>query len=135
MNSSGEEVLLDSCCILLNYHQEQIRRKGKRTWVQEISKKRIEEGVYHNLLQEHFSESNEEKCTAFQSMAWSLILSIKVLLKIYFLLFSFLCAYQGVRNVFLFRKIWHALFSWNTCFEIHPFALLPTKSWFRFINQ
>ena len=37
------------------------------------------------------------------------------------------CAYQGVKNVCLIRKIWHALFSWNTRFEIHPFALLPTK--------
>ena len=26
----------------------------------------------------------------------------------------------------VFRKIWHALFSWNTRFEIGPFALLPT---------
>ena len=29
--------------------------------------------------------------------------------------------------MFVFRKIWRALFSWNTCFEIRPFALLPTK--------
>ena len=28
----------------------------------------------------------------------------------------------------IFRKIWHALFSGNTCFEIRPFALLPTNS-------
>ena len=51
--------------------------------------KRIEQGVYHNLLQEMrvndresnfrylynelFSESKEEKRTAFQSMTWSLI--------------------------------------------------------------
>ena len=34
--------------------------------------------------------------------------------------------YQGVRNIF-FRKIWRALFSWNTHFEIYPFALLPTN--------
>ena len=27
----------------------------------------------------------------------------------------------------VFRKIWRALFSWNTRFEIHPIALLPTK--------
>ena len=27
----------------------------------------------------------------------------------------------------VFRKIWRALFSWNTCFEIRPFALLPTN--------
>ena len=30
--------------------------------------------------------------------------------------------------MFVFRKIWRALFSWNTRFEIRPFALLPTKS-------
>ena len=29
--------------------------------------------------------------------------------------------------MFVFQKIWCALFSWNTCFEICPFALLPTK--------
>ena len=28
--------------------------------------------------------------------------------------------------MFVFRKIWRALFSWNTDFEIRPFALLPT---------
>ena len=31
--------------------------------------------------------------------------------------------------MFVFWKIWHALFSWNTRFEIHPFALLPTITW------
>ena len=36
------------------------------------------------------------------------------------------CAYQWVRN--FFGKIWHALFSWNTRFEIRAFALLPTES-------
>ena len=30
-------------------------------------------------------------------------------------------------EMFVFRKIWHALFSWNTRFEIRPFALLPTN--------
>ena len=29
--------------------------------------------------------------------------------------------------MFVFPKIWHALFSWNTRFEIHPFALLPSN--------
>ena len=29
--------------------------------------------------------------------------------------------------MFVFRKIWHALFSQNTRFEIRPFALLLTK--------
>ena len=81
MDSSDEEVQLEPCCILLNYHQEQIKRKGKRTWAREIFKKRIEQGVYHNLLQKRFSKSNEEKCTAFQSLAWSFILFIKILLK------------------------------------------------------
>ena len=37
------------------------------------------------------------------------------------------CAYQGLRNV-VFWKIWCALYSWNTRFEIRPFALLPTIS-------
>ena len=57
-------------------------------WVLEMfKKKRIEQRVHHNLLQKmhvkdrksyfklfvsRFSESNEEKCMAFQSMAWSL---------------------------------------------------------------
>ena len=30
--------------------------------------------------------------------------------------------------MFFFRKIWHALFSCNTCFEIRHFALLPRIS-------
>ena len=29
--------------------------------------------------------------------------------------------------MFIFRKIWRALFSWNTRFEIRPFALLQTN--------
>ena len=29
--------------------------------------------------------------------------------------------------MFVFRKIWHALFSLNTRFEIRPFALLPSN--------
>ena len=29
------------------------------------------------------------------------------------------------QKLFLFRKIWRALFSWNNRFEIRPFALLP----------
>ena len=29
--------------------------------------------------------------------------------------------------MFVFRKTWRALFSWNTLSEIRPFALLPTK--------
>ena len=29
-------------------------------------------------------------------------------------------------DMFVFRKIWRALCSWNTRFEIRPFALLPT---------
>ena len=51
MDLSDEEVLLESCCFLLTYHQEQIKgKKRKWKWVREIFKKRIEQGVYHNLL-------------------------------------------------------------------------------------
>ena len=39
MGSSDEETLLESYCFLLNYHQEQIFTK------------RIEQGIYHDLLQ------------------------------------------------------------------------------------
>ena len=89
MDSSDEDVLLESYCFILNQHKEQIKRKRKWTWVREIFKKRIEQGftiiycrrcvsmienrVSGYLYNELFSESNEEKCTAFQSMAWSLI--------------------------------------------------------------
>ena len=52
MDLLDEEVLLETCSFLLNYHQEKIKRIKKRTWVREIFKKRIEQGVYHNLLQE-----------------------------------------------------------------------------------
>ena len=31
-------------------------------------------------------------------------------------------------EMFVFRKIWRAFFSCNTCFAIRPFALLPTIS-------
>ena len=35
--------------------------------------------------------------------------------------------YAHVRKFWqVYRKIWHALFSWNTCFEMRPFALLLT---------
>ena len=51
MDSSDEEVLLESYCFVLNYRQEQINRKRKRTWVWEIFKKRIEQGIWHDLLQ------------------------------------------------------------------------------------
>ena len=37
------------------------------------------------------------------------------------------CAYQGL-EMFVLRKIWRALFSCNTRFEIRLFALLPTYS-------
>ena len=52
MDSSDEVVLLESWCFLLNYHQEQIKRKRKRTWALEIFKKIIEQGVHHNLFLE-----------------------------------------------------------------------------------
>ena len=32
-----------------------------------------------------------------------------------------------LKEMFVFQKIWRALFSCNTCFEIRPFALSPTK--------
>ena len=35
--------------------------------------------------------------------------------------------------MFVFRKIWRALFSLNTRFEIRPFALLPTTSDYHFV--
>ena len=35
---------------------------------------------------------------------------------------------QIFRKMFVFRKIWRALFSWNTRFDIRPFALLLTMS-------
>ena len=34
----------------------------------------------------------------------------------------------SVVKMSVFRKIWRALFSWNTRFEICPFTLLPTNS-------
>ena len=45
-----------------------------------------------------------------------------------------MCAYQGVK-MFLFPKIWRALFSYNTRFEIRPFALLPTKCYLVLLYQ
>ena len=59
MDSSDEEKLLESCCFLLNYHHEQITRKGKMMWVWEIFLKRKEQGAYHNSLQE-MRVSNKE---------------------------------------------------------------------------
>ena len=34
------------------------------------------------------------------------------------------CAYQG-KEMFVFRKTWHALFPFNTRFKIRAFALSP----------
>ena len=49
--------MLGSCCFLFNYHQDQ----RKRTWVREILKNRIEQGVYHNLLQKiHFNDRESD---------------------------------------------------------------------------
>ena len=39
---------------------------------------------------------------------------------------TYVCV-SGVK-MSVFRKIWRALFSWNTRFEICPFTLLPTNS-------
>ena len=38
---------------------------------------------------------------------------------------TYVCVSGGKKCLF-FRKIWCALFSWNTRFQIRPFALLPT---------
>ena len=65
MDSSDEEELLEPCCFLLNYHQEQIKRKRKKTWVQEIFKKRIEQRVYHNLLQKMRVNDRESNIKLF----------------------------------------------------------------------
>ena len=65
MDSSDEEELLEPCCFLLNHHQEQINRKKKKTWVQEIFKKRIEQGVYHNLLQKMRVNDRESNIRLF----------------------------------------------------------------------
>ena len=39
---------------------------------------------------------------------------------------TYVCVSGGKKYSFC-RKIWRALFSWNTRFEIPPFALLPTN--------
>ena len=52
MDSSDEEMLLESCCFLINYHQEQIKSKRKRTSVREIFKKKNRTRNNHNLLLE-----------------------------------------------------------------------------------
>ena len=44
----------------------------------------------------------------------------------YSLIHTCTCACQGVKML-VFRKMWRALFSWSTHFEIRPLALLPTK--------
>ena len=38
-----------------------------------------------------------------------------------------MCIRMFVQDMFVFRKIWRALFPCNTRFEIHPLALLPMK--------
>ena len=63
MDLSDEEVLLESCYFLLIYHQEQIKRKRK--WLREIFLKRIEQGVYHNLLQEIHTNDRESYSRLF----------------------------------------------------------------------
>ena len=39
---------------------------------------------------------------------------------------------SGGKKMFVFRKIWRALFSCNTRFETRPFALLKVNSLFPF---
>ena len=82
-------MLLKSSCLTLNYHHEQINKKKKKGRGCGKHFKRVYQGVCNNLLQEirinvenyissnlyneTFSESSEEKCVAFESMALSLI--------------------------------------------------------------
>ena len=68
------DAVIGSCCFLLNYHQDQIKRKRKRTFIYcrryvSIIENLISGYLYNKL----FSENNEENCTTFQIMAWSLI--------------------------------------------------------------
>ena len=49
MDSSDEQVLLQSRCFLSN-HQEQIKRKRKRTWVWEIFRKRWNKKFTINIV-------------------------------------------------------------------------------------
>ena len=41
------------------------------------------------------------------------------------------CFKKAKHEMFVFRKFWRALLSWNTRFEIRPFALLPAKFSFK----
>ena len=47
MDSSDEEVLLESSYFLLYYHQEQIKKKRKGCGCGKYLKRRIEQGIYH----------------------------------------------------------------------------------------
>ena len=40
--------------------------------------------------------------------------------------YAYVCVRIRRWKIFVFLKIWHALFSCNIRFEIHPFVLLPT---------
>ena len=62
MDSSDKEVLLESSCFLLNYHQEQI--KSEKEKVVGASARNISGNFYNKL----FSESSEEKCTNCQGV-------------------------------------------------------------------
>ena len=73
--------------VLLNYHQELIKRKRKRTgkyFKKDQSKEFtiihcgrcvsiVDNCISGYFCNKRFSKSDEEKCTAFQSMAWALI--------------------------------------------------------------
>ena len=45
------------------------------------------------------------------------------------------CPYQGGEKCSFFQKIWCALFSYNTYFEIRLFTLLPTDSYLFLSNK
>ena len=71
MDSSAEEVLLESCCFLWNYYQEQIKRKRNRTWVREILKKKKKREFtiiycrrYMSMIENHISSKLSTAKTA-----------------------------------------------------------------------
>ena len=91
MDSSDEEVLFETCCLVVILRSKSKEKEKGRWFEKSIKKNRNQEltiiycrrwlsmienrisGYLHNKL---FSEINEEKCTISQSMAWSLIVHI-----------------------------------------------------------
>ena len=66
---------------------------------------------------------SQSKCMLLTMAAWK-VSKYRVFSGPYFHLFGLNTEISY--KVFVFRKIWRALFSWNSCFEIHPSALLST---------